>query len=280
MGKLRDQMQGDLQLRGITTKTQKAYLREVRNFARYFGKSPEELGESEVKEYLLHILKEGKVSDGTFKLYVAALKFLYKHTLKRDWVVDNIQYPKPKKKLPVVLDISEVEAIFRVTKNLKHKAILMLTYSSGLRVSEAACLQITDIDSIRMMVRIRQGKGGKDRYSILSHTALGCLRQYWRKYHPKDWLFEGMNKKEPITTTSIQQIFYQAKKRARITKPASVHTLRHSFATHLLEAGTNLHHIQLLLGHRSPKTTTVYLHVSRLNLAQIESPLDRASKAS
>ncbi len=171
-------MQADVQLRGITPRTQKSYLREVRNFARYFGKSPEELGESEVKEYLLHLLKERKVSDGTFRFYVAALKFLYKTTLKRQWVVEDIRYPKPKKKLPVVLDISEVEALFSVTRNLKHKAVLMLTYSSGLRVSEAACLKIADIDSIRMMVRIRQGEGGKDRYSILSHTALECLRQY------------------------------------------------------------------------------------------------------
>ncbi len=273
-------MLAELQLRGITPKTQKAYLREAGNLARYFGRSPEELGEREVKEYLLYLLNEKKVSEGTFRFYVATLKFLYKHTLKREWVVENIKYPKPKRKLPVVLDISEVEAIFRVTRNLKHKAILMLTYSSGLRISEAACLKITDIDSIRMMVRIRQGKGGKDRYSILSHTALECLRRYWRRYHPKEWLFEGMNKKEHITTSSLYQLFCKAKKQAGIAKPASVHTLRHSFATHLLEAGTNLHHIQLLLGHRSPKTTTVYLHVSRLNLAQIESPLDRIPQTS
>ncbi len=277
MSKLRDQMQEDLQLRGITPRTQKTYLREVRNFAKHFGKSPEHLGKNEIRKYLLYLLNERKLSEGTFRFYVAALKFFYKTTLKRQWVVENIQYPKRKKQLPVVLDLSEVEALFSVTKNLKHKAILMITYCSGLRISEAACLKITDIDSKRMMIRIRQGKGGKDRYSILSRTALGHLRKYWRKYRPKDWLFEGANKDEHISTSSVYQIFCNSKKRAGITKPSSVHTLRHSFATHLVEAGTNLHHVQLLLGHRSPTTTTVYLHVSRLNLAQITSPLDRLS---
>ena len=237
------------------------------------------LRKKEIKEYLVHLLKDRKISGGTYKYYVSGIKFLYRTTLKREGVVDAIQYPKSRRKLPVVLDLSEVEALFSVTENLKHKAILMITYSSGLRISEAARLKITDIDSKRMMVRIRQGKGGKDRYSILSYTALECLRQYWRKYRPKDWLFEG-NKNTHISISSIHQIFHAAKKRAGITKPASVHTLRHSFATHLVEAGTNLHHIQLLLGHRSPNTTTVYLHVSKLNLAQVTSPIDRAKQTS
>ncbi len=141
-----------------------------------------------------------------------------------------------------------------------------------------ACLKITDIDSKRMMVYIRQGKGGKDRYSILSQTTLECLRQYWREYRPKEWLFEGQKQGTHITISSITQIFQKAKKRAGITKPACVHTLRHSFATHLIEAGTSLHHVQLLLGHRSPTTTTIYLHVSRMNLAQVTSPLDAISE--
>jgi site-specific recombinase XerD len=280
MGTLRDQMQADLHLKGITPRTQKDYLREVSNLAKYFNKSPEELGEKEIKEYLVHLLKDRKLSGGTYKYYVSGIKFLYRTTLKREGVVDAIQYPKSRRKLPVVLDLSEVEALFSVTENLKHKAILMITYSSGLRISEAARLKITDIDSKRMMVRVQQGKGGKDRYSILSNTALECLRQYWRKYHPKDWLFEGQKKDKHISISSIHQIFHAAKKRAGITKPASVHTLRHSFATHLVEAGTSLHHVQLLLGHRSPNTTTVYLHVSRLNLAQVTSPLDKAKQTS
>jgi len=274
MGRLRDQMQADLQLRGLSPKTQKIYLNQVRSFARYFKRSPEYLGEKEVKEYLLHILKEKKVSDSTYRQSYGALKFLYQITLKRSWVVEKIPYPKTRKKLPVVLDRTEVEALFSVTKNLKHKAILMTAYSSGLRLSEAAHLRISDIDSKRMMVRIRNGKGGKDRYSILSSVALDILRQYWRQYRPKEWLFEGESADKPISERSIQKIFERAKTLAGIKKPVTVHTLRHSFATHLLEAGVDLHHIQLLLGHRYPKTTTVYLHVSRKNLARIVSPLD------
>jgi site-specific recombinase XerD len=277
MGKLRDQMLADLQLRGATTRTQETYLREVSNLAKYFNRSPEELGEDELKEYMLYLMKERHLSDGTYRFYVAALKFLYRTTLKREWMVDKLKCPKRRRKLPIVLDLSEVESLFSVTKNLKHKAMLMITYSSGLRVSETARLRMTDIDGKRMTVRIRQGKGG-DRYSILSQTALEQLRQYWKKYRPTKWLFDGQKKDDHITTNSIQQLFYKAKKLARITKPASVHTLRHSFATHLIEAGTSLHHVQLLLGHRSPTTTTVYLHVSRLNLSQVISPLDRAAK--
>jgi integrase/recombinase XerD len=277
MSTLREQMQTDLQLRGITARTQKDYLREVSNLAKYFKKSPEELGEKEIKEYLVHLLKDGKISGGTYRYYVSGIKFLYRTTLKREGVVDAIQNPKCKRKLPVVLDLSEVESLFSVTENLKHKAILMITYSSGLRISEAARLKITDIDSKRMMVWVQQGKGGKDRYTILSQTALECLRQYWRKYHPKEWLFEGQKEGNHICISSIRQIFLDAKKQAGITKPASPHTLRHSFATHLIEAGTSLHHVQLLLGHRAPTTTTVYLHVSKVNLAQVTSPIDRAS---
>jgi integrase/recombinase XerD len=277
MGKLRDQMLMDLQLCGIKPRTQKNYLREVENLAKYFNRSPAELGENELKEYLLYLINERHLSEGTFRFYVAGLKFLYRTTLKREWPVEKIKCPRREKKLPVVLDISEVESLFSVTKNLKHKAMLMITYSSGLRVSETAKLKLTDIDSTRMTVRIT-GKGDKDRYSILSQTALEHLRQYWKKYRPAEWLFEGQKKDDHIYTSSIQQVFYKAKKLARITKPVSIHALRHSFATHLIEAGTSLHHVQLLLGHRSPTTTTVYLHVSRLNLAQVTSPLDKKTK--
>jgi integrase/recombinase XerD len=278
MGKLRDEMLVDLQLSGAKPKTQKTYLREVENLTKYFNRSPEELGEAELKEYLLYLINKRHLSEGTFRFYVAGLKFFYRTTLKRDWPVEKIRHPRSKRKLPVVLDISEVESLFSVTKNLKHKVILMMTYSSGLRASETARLKLTDIDSKRMTVRVNDGKGGKDRYSILSKTTLEHLRQYWRKYRPTEWLFEGQKKDEHITVHSIQLMFYAARKRAGITKPASVHTLRHSFATHLIEAGTSLHHVQLLLGHRSPTTTTVYLHVSRLNLSQVISPLDKATQ--
>jgi site-specific recombinase XerD len=253
------------------------YLREVSNYAKHFGKSPEQLGEEQLREYLLYLLNERNLSIGTYRFYCQGLKFLYAHTLKREDVVAHIPYPKSKTKLPVVLDLSEVESLFSVTDNLKHKAILMITYSSGLRISETARLKIADIDSKRMMVRVQQGKGGKDRYSILSQRALECLRQYWKEYRPAEWLFEGHDKETHISTSSIYHIFCDVKTRAGITKPATPHTLRHSFATHLIESGTSLHHVQLLLGHRSPVTTTTYLHVSRLNLAQVTSPLDTQS---
>lgn len=266
-------MQRDLQLRGLSPKTQKAYLSQVRNFARYFKRSPDQLGENEVKEYLLYLLKERKVSDSTYRHCYGALKFLYQTTLKSNLVMDKIPRLKKKKKLPIVFDHTEVETLFSVTQNLKHKAILMITYSSGLRLAETSHLKVTDIDSKRMMVRVT-GKGGKDRYSILSSVALETLRQYYRKYRPSDWLFEGQRPGSALAERTVEKIFEIAKDRAGITKPATLHTLRHSFATHLLEAGTDLHHIQLLLGHKSPKTTTVYLHVSNKALSKITSPLD------
>jgi integrase/recombinase XerD len=274
MDALREQMRKDLQLRGITDRTQKKYLREVGIMAEYFDKPLEELGEKEVKDYLVHMMETRKLSRGTYKCYVAGIKFLYKSTLNREEVVEKIKYPKAKKTLPVVLDLAEIRTMLSVMENLKHRALLTITYSAGLRVSEAAKLKVADIDSKRMMVRVQQGKGRKDRYSILSQNALELLRQYWRQYRPKDWLFEGQKDGTYMCYTSIRNIFIEAKQRAGIRKPASVHTLRHSFATHLIEAGTSLHHVQLLLGHRSPTTTTVYLHVSKTNLAQVTSPLD------
>lgn len=274
MDTLREKMLAELQLRGITPRTQTAYLREIANLEKYFKKSPEELGEEEVKEYLVHMLEDRGLSSGTYKYYAAGIKFLYRTTLNRGEVVEKIKYPKAKIKLPVVLDLSEVRTMLSVMENLKHRAVLTITYSAGLRVSETAHLKVTDIDSKRMMVRVRQGKGGKDRYTILSKTTLECLREYWRAYRPKDWLFEGQKEGSPICYTSIRNIFVEAKERAGITKPVEPHSLRHAFATHLIEAGTSLHHVQLLLGHKSPKTTTVYLHVSKMNLAQVCSPLD------
>jgi site-specific recombinase XerD len=274
MNTLREKMLAELQLRGITPRTQTAYLREIAKLENYFNKSPEELGEEEVKEYLVHMLEDRGLSSGTYKYYAAGIKFLYRTTLNRGEVVEKIKYPKAKIKLPVVLDLSEVRTMLSVMENLKHRAVLTITYSAGLRVSETAHLKVTDIDSKRMMVRVRQGKGGKDRYTILSKTSLECLREYWRAYRPKDWLFEGQKEGSHICYTSIRNIFVEAKERAGITKPVGPHSLRHAFATHLIEAGTSLHHVQLLLGHKSPKTTTVYLHVSKMNLAQVCSPLD------
>ena len=276
MGKLREQMKGDLELRGLSPHTRDNYLRHVSQFSCHYGRSPRHLGEKDIKEYLLYLIREKKVSTSTVNQCYHALKFLYERTLNRMWVMARVPRVKRLKQLPVVLDREEVESLFSVTKNLKHRAILMLIYSSGLRLTEAAHLKVTDIDSKRMLVRIKQGKGRKDRYTILSKAALEVLREYWSQYRPKEWLFAGRFPGKPLTGRSIQKVLIKAKKLAGIKKPATVHTLRHSFATHLLEAGTDLYHIQLLLGHRSLNTTTIYLHVSRKELARIVSPLDLA----
>jgi integrase/recombinase XerD len=180
MSTLREQMAVDLQLRGITPRTQKKYLREVSNLAKYYNKSPQDLGEQEVKDYLVHLLKDRGLSVGTYRNYAAGIKFLYTTTLNRPEVVDKIKYPKSTHKPPGVFDLSEIKSLFSVMDNIKHRALLTITYSAGLRVSEVACLRVTDIDSKRMMVRVQQGKGGKDRYSILCKTALECLREYYR----------------------------------------------------------------------------------------------------
>ena len=275
MGKLREQMKGDLELRGLSPHTRDNYLRHVSQFSCHYGRSPRHLDEKDIKEYLLYLIREKKVSTSTVNQCYHALKFLYERTLNRMWVMARVPRVRRLKQLPVVLDKEEVESLFSVTKNLKHRAILMLIYSSGLRLTEAAHLKVTDIDSKRMLVRIKQGKGRKDRYTILSKAALEVLREYWSQYRPKEWLFAGRFPDKPLTGRSIQKVLIKAKKLAGIKKPATVHTLRHSFATHLLEAGTNLYHIQLLLGHRSINTTTIYLHVSRKELVRIVSPLDR-----
>jgi integrase/recombinase XerD len=276
MGKLREQMKGDLELRGLSPHTRDNYLRHVSQFSHHYGRSPRHLGEKEIKEYLLYLLREKKVSTATVNQCYHALKFLYERTLNRMWVMARVPRVRRLKQLPVVLDKQEVESLFTVTKNLKHRAILMLIYSSGLRLTEAAHLKVTDIDSKRMLIRIKQGKGRKDRYTILSKAALEVLREYWSQYRPKEYLFAGRLPGKPLTGRSIQRVLIKAKDLAGIKKPATVHTLRHSFATHLLEAGTDLYHIQLLLGHRTLNTTTIYLHVSRKELARIVSPLDLA----
>ncbi len=274
MKTLKQRMKDDMQLRGLSPRTQGAYLLQVTRFARYYNKLPDKLGEHEVKEYLLHLLNEKHVSYSTLAQNYSALKFIYEVTLKRPWDVQRIPYPKTPRRLPVVLDRKEIDNLFAATTNLKHLAILMMTYAAGLRLNEVVHLKLTDIDRARMTVRVREGKGKVDRYSLLAKTALETLDHYIRYHKPASWLFPGTHPDRPLSPTSIQKVFQAAKDRAGITKPASVHTLRHSFATHLIEAGCTLHHVQLLLGHKSPTTTGIYLHVSRKNLTAVVSPLD------
>jgi len=232
------------------------------------------MGEKEIREYLYHLITGKDLGDSSINSAYSALKFFYKTTLCRDWNMAKIPRRKPEKRLPVVLDGSEIKQLLAVTANLKHRALLMITYSAGLRVSETAHLKVSSIDSKRMQLRIDQGKGNKDRYTLLSPVTLNLLRDYWRQYRPFSWLFPGRLPESPISTRSIQKVFKKAKRKAGIKKPATVHTLRHSFATHLLEAGTDIYRVQKLMGHTTPKTTAIYIHLRRQDLLKVVSPLD------
>jgi integrase/recombinase XerD len=272
--KLRDQMKMDMELKGFSVKTQDAYIRYVKTFVEYFGKSPMQMGEDEIRQYLHHLITEKQLSTSHINVVHSALKFFFTTTLQRQW--NNIKIPRTKspKKLPIVLAGSEIKQLLDVTINPKHRAILMTTYAAGLRVSETANLKLEDIDYKRMQIRVNEGKGKKDRYTILSAVNLKLLRDYWTLYRPNTWLFPGESPDKPITTRTIQKVFEISRDKAGIVKPATVHSLRHSFATHLLETGTDIFHIQRLMGHSSPKTTSIYIHVKQEDLLKIVSPLD------
>jgi integrase/recombinase XerD len=273
MGKLRDLMEENLTLRGMSNHTKNCYLMRVALFAKHFNKNPEQMGRTEVKKYLLHLIQNGS-SRSTVNVSRAAIKYLYETVLGREKEMDHLPQMKKAHTLPDILDQDEIKAIFRATKNIKHRAIFMLIYASGLRISETCNLLISDIDSKKMLVQIRQGKRGKDRYSILSKTALKILRQYWKAYQPKHFLFPGKTENSAITSNSVHQSFGKIVAKAKIEKQVSVHTLRHCFATHLLDSGVGLVHIQKLLGHNSIKSTSKYLHISYQSLSEVISPLD------
>lgn len=280
MGALRQQMEVDMTLRGLSPRTQVVYLTSVREFACHFGQSPDLLGEEQIREYLFHLIQEKQLSQSKVNQVYSALKLLYETTLQRPWNLNKIPRSKQQKKLPVVLSEGEVQTLLAINTNLKHQAILATMYSAGLRLSEAAHLKVFDIDSKRMMIRVDQGKGNKDRYTLLARATLGILRDYWKAYHPKDWLFPGKSRHRPIAPRTVQRIVEQTAHKAGLHKSVSPHTLRHCFATHLLEAGTDLYFIRQLLGHASIRTTSVYLHVSGKNLSQVVSPIDRFDLAS
>ena len=278
MGQLRERMIRDMQIRGYGQSTQKAYLSGVSGIARHFDAPPDRLNEDQIRSYLHHLIAERQVSQGYVNQVYSGLKFLFESTLKKDWVSWRIPRAKASRKLPVVLSKHEVARLFAVTANLKHRTLLMVTYSGGLRISEVVNLKPVDIDSDRMRIRVR-GKGGDERDTLLAQSALEILRRYYSQYRPRTWLFEGQIPDRPLHTRSLQKVFERARGSADITKPATAHTLRHSFATHLLESGVDLFFIQRLLGHKSPKTTTVYLHVSNRDVARIQSPLDSLEEA-
>lgn len=275
MTKLREKMKMELELKGYSDKTQSAYINHVKNYASFFGKSPDKLSTDEIKKYLHYLISEKKVSKSYVNSVYSALKFFYETTLKRQWDMREIPRVKKPKKLPVILSKDEVKSIFSATNNVKYKTIFMTIYSAGLRVSEAANLKVEDIDSKNMQIRVRQGKGNKDRYTILSKKNLNALRLYYKYNGINDeWLFPGYPKSKPISTRSIQKVFKKTINKAGIKKKATVHTLRHCFATHLLEQGTGIYQIQRLLGHTNAKTTSVYIHLTRHDVLNIKSPLD------
>ena len=271
---LRQKMREDLQLRNYSSHTIRAYLHCVADFANHFHQSPDRLGPTHVREYQLFLVHQRKISWNSFNQSVCALRFFYHITLGRKWMIEHLPYPRHEKKLPVVLSQSEVAAVLEAPQNIKHRAILTTLYAAGLRVSEVATLRVTDIDSHRQLIGVHQGKGRKDRFVMLSPKLLEVLRRYWKAHQPTHWLFPGDIPNRPITTTAIFLVCQQAGRTANLSKPISPHTLRHSFATHLLEAGTDLRTIQILLGHRSLKTTAIYLHVSTLAVRSTVSPLD------
>ncbi len=277
MGRIKDEMRRQLELRGYSRGTIKTYLQHAKNFVKFHRKSPLELGPKALESYLYHITSRRRVSVSYRNQAISALKFLYVKVLGRPFMTDDLPRPKKEHKLPTVLSMEEVHRLLRSIRNRKHLAILMLAYSAGLRVSEVVRLRMADIDVQRCMIHVRGGKGRKDRYTVLSETALKTLEEYAHYYRPVGWLFPGQRRGRHLSTRTVQKVVADAGRKAGIGKRLTTHTLRHSFATHLLENGTALRYIQELLGHRSTKTTQIYTHVTRKDLARIISPLDRIS---
>jgi site-specific recombinase XerD len=268
-------MTEDMQLRNLALNTQISYLQQVSCFARHFGKSPAELGEEEIRTYQVYLTNEKKLSASSIHTAVAALRFFYKVTLKRDWTVEDVlPLPKKQQTLPVVLSPEEVRQFLACVESVRHRAILTTCYAAGLRISEVVHLKPTAIDSQRMVIRVEQGKGQKDRYVMLSPILLEILRSYWRAVRPRDWLFPGDHPSQPITRDAVGCACLKAHRLSGLSKPVTPHSLRHAFAVHLLEAGSDIRTIQLLLGHRSLATTARYLKIATSKVCATTSPLE------
>lgn len=268
MTPLRQRMIQDLRIRNYAPRTIHMYVGRVAAFALYFRQSPEVLGPPHIRQYQVHLIEEARVSWPVFNQSVCALRFFYKTTLGKDWAVEHLPYAKQPKRLPVVLSVAEVGKVLSAVEDLKHRTVLETMYATGLRISEALHLRVSDIDSARMVVRVEQGKGRKDRYVTLSPTLLTRLREYWKVYRPEHWLFPNKSAAGPLAERTLRAALLRARKKAGLLKAVKTHTLRHSFATHLLEAGVDLRTIQLLLGHRSLNTTAIYLHVASNTLQE------------
>jgi site-specific recombinase XerD len=273
MSELRKKMVRSMELKDFSPRTQQSYLAAVEGLYKFHRKSPDRITQKEIEDYLLHLKGEGK-SASTRNVIISGLRFFYRYTLEDSEIALNLPCRRKPKILPEVLGREQVRTIIDTPADLKHRLILMTAYSGGLRVSEVAALKVNSIDSARMVIRVYQGKGMKDRDTLLSKKLLEELRTYWKVYRPTDWLFYGKNRNTPMSITSIQRMYRRTKRDAGITKGKGIHCLRHCFATHLLEAGYDVRKIQILMGHRSLSTTMVYLHVSRNGLAKVQSPMD------
>jgi integrase/recombinase XerD len=275
MTSLRQRMTEDMQVRNLALNTQTSYVRQVSLFARHFDKSPEQLGPEEIRAYQVYLTNEKKLAPGSILIAVAALRFLYKVSLKKDWPFDDV-IPAPKKPqtLPIVMSPEEVLQFLGCVGNTKHRAILTTCYAAGLRISEAVSLTVPDIDSARMVIRVDQGKGQKDRYVMLSPKLREILRDWWRVEKPRQWLFPGDIPGQHISKDAVEQACQKARRQCPIPKPTTPHSLRHAFAVHLLESGTDVRTIQLLLGHRSLATTARYLRIATSKVCSTTSPID------
>ena len=262
MTALRQRMIDDLTIRNYSPRTIQTYLLHVGNFARYFGKSPDLLGAEEIRRYQIYLVEEKKLSWSALNQIVCALRFLYQTTLQGKVEIHRIPYGKAPKRLPVVLSRNEVAQFFEACGNLKHRALFGVLYCAGLRIREARLLEIRDLDSQRGLIHVRQGKGNKDRYTLLPDSLLRMLRCYWRAYRPAGFLFPGRTPTEPMAKSAFTSAIERVARHAGIKKHVTCHVLRHSFATHMLEAGVDIVTIQKLLGHSSLKSTSLYLHVA------------------
>ena len=271
MTPLRQRMVEDMQLRGLSEKTQEAYVRAVRQLAEHYGKSPDRVGEEELRHYFLYLKNDKQVSSSTLTVTLNGIKFFYQHTLRREWPTFGLVRSPREKKLPVVLSVAEVRRILGCLRRPRYRVCLSTIYACGLRLQEGVHLQVRDIDGDRMVVHVRHGKGAKDRYVPLPVCTLETLRGYWATHRHPVWLFPAPTRAGvpastatgPMSVSGVQRAFKAALQESGVQKPATVHTLRHSYATHLLEAGVNLRIIQAYLGHSSPKTTALYTHLTR-----------------
>jgi site-specific recombinase XerD len=268
----------ELQRRNYAKSTAEAYIHALKEFAAYYHRPPDQLGPKEIGHFQLHLLRDRKLASPTVKQRLAAVRFFFVHTLKRAFPPNTFHYPKSPQRLPVILSQEEVRRMIDAATSLLHRALLMILYSTGMRRAEVTRLKVSDIDSQRMVVHIKQGKGGKDRDVPLSPKLLETLREYWRWKKPQEYLFPGEAKQgsngEHLAPKAVYYACKGAARRAGIQKKVGPHTLRHSFATHLLESGADLRTIQLLLGHADIKHTTVYLHLSQRHLHACRNPLD------